>query len=569
MNGVGLMQLLGGASSQPDTAQKIAALTQMIEQDSAGISAQFQQVIEEKIAALQAEDPSNAALPGLMVALGKQVPATTAGGVGQSEQNEELAAGLMAHLAALVQQEVTKVSGFSPEMTAELEAAFLAQQESFSPEFQQLFGAYLAEPTAQNLGELEAAIAALDTQSLLRFADVMSPAAAEAMAGLSAAQAEGAAALFALIMREFAAENGHTMRADIAVADMPAALVNEMSQGQAVPAAMMMSTIAMSDPNSMAEQHLAVTTALRSPSGAMLTQAAGEEEVPPAILAFASMAGAGKGQAESNAPAATLSIGEVVRALRTIQPANDGAPSSDGASLLAFGATQAGAEGAGAGGSAFSNQFVAQGGFALPQGMDVLPAALQASVDANAGATGGDDESDILTSALRGAGDTSLEAMRDEGARPTAERLNRDVPHPREQVVVEIKQHLETGKKQFMIQLDPADLGRVEVRIDTGADGKTQIMITADNGQTLDLLQRDARSLWKSLTDLGLQLEQSAMEFQLAQDQAGGQQQQEANEFGGSNAGAAEHGTAFASNNSVEQYNQLVLTLDQGVNIRV
>ena len=50
-----------------------------------------------------------------------------------------------------------------------------------------------------------------------------------------------------------------------------------------------------------------------------------------------------------------------------------------------------------------------------------------------------------------------------------------------------------SGAKQFDIRLDPPELGRVDVRLSIDASGKTQAHMTADQPQTLHLLQKDSR----------------------------------------------------------------------------
>jgi flagellar hook-length control protein FliK len=83
-----------------------------------------------------------------------------------------------------------------------------------------------------------------------------------------------------------------------------------------------------------------------------------------------------------------------------------------------------------------------------------------------------------------------------------------------------------SGAKQFDIRLDPPELGRVEVRLSIDASGKTQAHMTADQPQTLELLQKDAPSLTRALRDAGLDVSQSGLNFSLkGQGQNQGQNQ--------------------------------------------
>ncbi len=79
-----------------------------------------------------------------------------------------------------------------------------------------------------------------------------------------------------------------------------------------------------------------------------------------------------------------------------------------------------------------------------------------------------------------------------------------------------------SGAKQFEIRLDPPELGRVDVRLSIDASGKTQAHMTADQPQTLDLLQKDAPTLTQALRDAGLDVSQSGLNFSLrGQDRQG------------------------------------------------
>ncbi len=84
-----------------------------------------------------------------------------------------------------------------------------------------------------------------------------------------------------------------------------------------------------------------------------------------------------------------------------------------------------------------------------------------------------------------------------------------------EQVVFHIKTALADGSSKIRIQLDPAELGKLDIRLTVGADGKTGMVITADNKDTLALLQRDARGLEQALTDAGLKADGGSLSFNL------------------------------------------------------
>ncbi len=112
-----------------------------------------------------------------------------------------------------------------------------------------------------------------------------------------------------------------------------------------------------------------------------------------------------------------------------------------------------------------------------------------------------------------------------------------------DQISVKITKALQAGTDRINIQLKPAELGRVDVRMEMTHDGRVMTVVTADRQETLDLLRRDSSELQRALQDAGLQT--GDMEFNLK-----GQEQQTAdNETsnGGNDAAADNPDNAEAS----------------------
>ncbi len=99
----------------------------------------------------------------------------------------------------------------------------------------------------------------------------------------------------------------------------------------------------------------------------------------------------------------------------------------------------------------------------------------------------------------------------------------------REQVVVQVKQGITRGDSNINIRLNPSELGRVDVRIEVHHDGRTTLAIVAENRDTLEMLQRDSRNLEKAFADLGMQMSDSGMSFNLSEQGFQNQQQEEGN----------------------------------------
>lgn len=82
-------------------------------------------------------------------------------------------------------------------------------------------------------------------------------------------------------------------------------------------------------------------------------------------------------------------------------------------------------------------------------------------------------------------------------------------------LVVSIAAKSRGGAKQFDIDLHPAELGNIHVRLSVEHSGLAQAHLTADNSQTLALLQRDSQALERALKDAGLNLAGNGLNFSL------------------------------------------------------
>jgi len=108
-----------------------------------------------------------------------------------------------------------------------------------------------------------------------------------------------------------------------------------------------------------------------------------------------------------------------------------------------------------------------------------------------------------------------------------------------DQVSVKISKALAAGNDKIKIQLSPAELGRVEVKMELTNDGRAMAVVSADNRETLDLLRRDASDLQKALAEAGIDLSSSDMEFNLS-GQEGQMAENEAGSMGSGRGGEEE-----------------------------
>ncbi|MEZ5958944.1 MAG: flagellar hook-length control protein FliK [Hyphomonadaceae bacterium] len=93
---------------------------------------------------------------------------------------------------------------------------------------------------------------------------------------------------------------------------------------------------------------------------------------------------------------------------------------------------------------------------------------------------------------------------------------------PATQVGREIIRRFDGANTSFELRLDPAELGRVEVRMEVTRDHRVTAVITADNPQALTELARHGRELEAQLQSAGLQLGENGLSFDLRQGSQGG-----------------------------------------------
>jgi flagellar hook-length control protein FliK len=111
-----------------------------------------------------------------------------------------------------------------------------------------------------------------------------------------------------------------------------------------------------------------------------------------------------------------------------------------------------------------------------------------------------------------------------------------------DQVAVHIKKNVADDVDQFTINLHPAELGRIDIKLDIGADGRVNAMVAVEKAQTLELLQRDSRGLERALQDAGLQTDSNSLNFSLRGD--GNQSQGDGNGNGSGKRGRGLRGGA-------------------------
>jgi flagellar hook-length control protein FliK len=96
-------------------------------------------------------------------------------------------------------------------------------------------------------------------------------------------------------------------------------------------------------------------------------------------------------------------------------------------------------------------------------------------------------------------------------------------PVPLSGLAVEIAASARSGKTRFDVRLDPADLGRIDVRIDVDRNGQVTSHLRVEKPETLTMLQQDAPQLRQALDDAGLKTGNSGLQFSLRDQSSSGQ----------------------------------------------
>jgi len=90
-------------------------------------------------------------------------------------------------------------------------------------------------------------------------------------------------------------------------------------------------------------------------------------------------------------------------------------------------------------------------------------------------------------------------------------------------LALEIAVSARSGKSRFEIRLDPADLGRIDVRIDVDRNGQVTSHLTVEKPETLSMLRQDAPQLQRALDDAGLKTGNDGLQFSLRDQSSSGQ----------------------------------------------
>jgi len=98
-----------------------------------------------------------------------------------------------------------------------------------------------------------------------------------------------------------------------------------------------------------------------------------------------------------------------------------------------------------------------------------------------------------------------------------------NAPVPLSSLALEIAVSARSGKSRFEIRLDPAELGRIDVRIDVDRNGQITSHLTVERPETLSMLRQDAPQLQRQLDDAGFKTGDGGLQFSLRDQSSSGQ----------------------------------------------
>ena len=96
------------------------------------------------------------------------------------------------------------------------------------------------------------------------------------------------------------------------------------------------------------------------------------------------------------------------------------------------------------------------------------------------------------------------------------------LPVPLNGLAVQIAANAQNGRSRFEIRLDPAELGRIDVRLDVDRHGHVTSHLVVERPETLAMLRQDAPQLQRALEDAGLKTGNNGLQFSLRDQSSSG-----------------------------------------------
>ena len=105
---------------------------------------------------------------------------------------------------------------------------------------------------------------------------------------------------------------------------------------------------------------------------------------------------------------------------------------------------------------------------------------------------------------------------------------------------IQLQSNISAGMNSMTLQLEPAELGKMNVKLSFTKDGTVKAHMTVDKPETLALLQKDSSHLQRALQQSGLTTDENSLSFDL--------RQQSQHNMQGFNGNGGNHADDFGSN---------------------
>jgi len=136
----------------------------------------------------------------------------------------------------------------------------------------------------------------------------------------------------------------------------------------------------------------------------------------------------------------------------------------------------------------------------------------------NGGSFSGDTFTNELNAPAAGQLKTSIEGTQNNSFANYVYNSGKSAPVKTLQMLsVQIQKGVEAQMENIRIQLQPLNLGSVDIEMSFGEDGSVKANLVVEKPETLALLQKDASSLEESLKQAGLDLDHDSLSFDLKQ----------------------------------------------------
>lgn len=148
-------------------------------------------------------------------------------------------------------------------------------------------------------------------------------------------------------------------------------------------------------------------------------------------------------------------------------------------------------------------------------------------------------------------------------------RAVRGAPETVANLAAQIIKKLDARTTRFDVELDPHGLGKVDVRVEIGANGRVTAAMTFDNPQAAQDVKARAGELQKALEQAGFDMSGGALSFDVAQDRGQGGQgrtwQDQQNDTASTFRGQAFRAALETAGDAADAANQGALRLSRGV----